>query len=492
LCPDFENYFSGSPLQYKHMMRLKDAELSVSRQRPVAVALLVAGAFFMENLDGTVIATALPQMARTFRASPVDLNMGMTAYLLTLAVFIPVSGWIADRLGARNVFSSAIGLFTFASILCGFSNSLWQFTASRILQGIGGAMMVPVGRLVVLRITEKKDLIRSIAYITWPGLVAPILGPPVGGFITTYFTWRWIFFLNLPLGLVGIALALWLVGNEVENAARRFDWLGFTLAGTACTTFMYSLELLARQRVPWTLAALFLGSSMLAGSLAIRHLRRTPHPLVELSCLKVPTFTLTNVGGSLFRIAISVSPFLLPLMFQVPFGLSAFQSGLLVLAMFAGNLSMKPVTTPILRRFGFRNVLLANGAITAVLIFSCGLLAPQTPRPVIVVVLFLHGLSRSMQFTSLSTLAFVDIPKPLMSSANSFSAVIIQLSMGMGVAVGAMELRLAGFLRGQASAAPALMDFHIAFWLTSIVALVALADCLLLNPQAGAEVSGRR
>ena len=343
---------------------------------------------------------------------------------------------------------------------------------------------------MVLRITEKKDLIHAIAYITWPGLVAPVLGPPVGGFITTYSSWRWIFFLNLPLGLVALVLALCWITNESENAGRRFDWVGFTLAGISCTTFMYSLELFARQDTPWASAGMFLGCSVLCGWLVIRHLRRTPHPLVELSCLKVQTFAVTIWGGSLFRIAISVSPFLLPLMFQVPFGLSAFQSGLLVLAMFAGNLSMKPVTTPILRAFGFRKVLLANGAITAVLIFACGLLGPRTPSIVIVTVLFLHGLSRSMQFTSLSTLAFVDIPKPLMSSATSFSAVLFQLSMGMGVAVGALELRLANWLDGQRTAVPVLLDFHVAFWLTSILAVVALVDCLMLDPRAGAEVTG--
>jgi len=474
------------------MAKLTEAPRTPSVQRPVAVALLVAGAFFMENLDGTVIATALPQMAESFRISPVDLNLGMTAYLLTLAVFIPVSGWVADRLGPRQVFSSAIALFTVASVLCAVSNGLWQFTAARVLQGIGGAMMVPVGRLVVLRITEKKDLMRSIAYITWPGLVAPVLGPPVGGFITTYSSWRWIFFLNVPLGVAGMVLALCWITSEVNEAPRPFDWLGFLLTGIACTSFMYCLELLGRRNAPWPLAALFLGVSLAAGGWAIRHLGRTPHPLVELSCLKIPTFAVTIWGGSLFRIAISVSPFLLPLMFQVPFRLSAFESGLLVFAMFAGNLSMKPVTTPVLRRFGFKRVLLVNGAITAVLILSCGLLAPHTPRLLIVAVLFLHGLSRSMQFTSLSTLAFVDIAKPLMSSATSFSAVMFQLSMGMGVAVGALALRLAAWFQGHRGADPVLTDFRMAFALTSVLALVAIADCLPLDPNAGSEVSGHR
>ena len=446
----------------------------------------------MENLDGTVISTALPQMAQSFRTSPVDLNLGMTAYLLTLAVFIPVSGWVADRLGPRTVFSSAIGVFTAASVLCGFSNSLLEFTAARILQGVGGAMMVPVGRLVVLRVTEKKDLMLAMAYIIWPGLVAPIIGPPVGGFITTYSSWRWIFFLNVPLGLIGIVLAVLWIANDRDSEVRPFDWLGFALAGTACTSFMYSLELLGRQNADWWAVSVFLGYGVVAGWIAVRHLGRSSHPLIDFACLREKTFAISIWGGSLFRIAINASPFLLPLMFQVAFGLSAFQSGLLVLAMFAGNLSMKSVTTPVLRNFGFRRVLLANGAITALLLLACGLLGPQTPKLVIVAVLFLHGLSRSMQFTSISTLAFVDIPKQLISSATSFSAVTQQMSMGLGVAVGAVALRAAAWMRGRSAGLPTLMDFHIAFGLVAVLALLAILDCITLDPNAGAEVSGHR
>jgi EmrB/QacA subfamily drug resistance transporter len=474
------------------MAKLEQAEVSATHRRSAQVALLVAGAFFMENLDGTVIATALPQMAVSFHASPVDLNMGMTAYMLTLAVFIPVSGWIADRLGARTVFSAAIALFTFASILCGFSNSLPQFTAARILQGMGGAMMVPVGRLVVLRITEKKDLMRSIAYITWPGLVAPVLGPPAGGFITTYSSWRWIFYLNVPLGVIALALALWWIRSEPESVARPFDWLGFALAGTSCIALMYSLELMGQQNSAWSLVGLFLGYSLLAGWWALRHMHRAAHPLIDFACLRIHTFAVAIWGGSLFRIAIMASPFLLPLMFQVAFGMNAFQSGLLVLTMFAGNLMMKTATTPLLRNFGFRSVLVANGVISGFLIMGCGFLMPQTPRFAIMSVLFLHGLSRSMQFTSLNTLAFVDIPKPLMSSATSFSAVVQQMGMGMGVAVGAVMLRAAAWMRGEHTGIPSLMDFHIAFWLVGVISLLAVIDCFGLEPHAGAEVTGHR
>jgi EmrB/QacA subfamily drug resistance transporter len=453
------------------------------------VALLVAGAFFMENLDGTVIVTALPQMAQTFRVSPVDLNIGMTAYMLTLAVFIPVSGWVADRVGARTVFASAIGLFTLASVLCGMSSGLLEFTAARILQGMGGALMVPVGRLVVLRTTEKKDLVRSIAYITWPGLAAPVIGPPVGGFITTYSSWRWIFYLNVPLGIIGIALALIWIKNAPGHG-RRFDWLGFALAGSACTAIMYSLELLGQQHVRWSAAGWFVAYGLAAGSAGVWHMRRAAHPLIQFDALKHRTFAVVIHGGSLFRLAISVSPFLLPLMFQVAFGLSAFQSGLLVLAMFAGNLFMKAATTPILRLFGFRRVLVVNGLITAALIASFTTLGPRTPTAVVVVLLFAHGLSRSMQFTGISTLAFVDVSQPQMSSANSFFTVMTQMSMGMGVAVGAVTLRLAAWLRGGPSTAPTVADFHVAFGIVSIIAILAVVDCLGLDRNAGAEVSG--
>jgi EmrB/QacA subfamily drug resistance transporter len=473
---------------------LQDAaeQNAVTPRKASLIAILVAGAFFMENLDGTVIATALPQMGVSFHVSPVDLNMGMTAYMLMLAVFIPISGWVADRFGARTVFSAAIAVFTLSSILCGISGGLWQFTAARIIQGIGGAMMVPVGRLVVLRTTEKHNLIRSIAYITWPGLVAPILGPPVGGFITTYASWHWIFFLNVPLGIIGITLALLWIKSSKPHDVKPFDWTGFALCSTACTSFMYGLELIGREIIVWRTTLIFLGAGILLGALAVIHFRRVTAPLIDLAALKIKTFAITIWGGSLFRIAISVSPFLLPLMFQVGFGLSAFQSGLFMLALFAGNLGMKTVTTPMLRIFGFRNILIVNGIITAVLILACATLSPQTPRFLIIAVLFLNGLSRSMQFTSLSTIVYVDVPKPQLSSATSFSSMITQMSMGMGVAVGAIALRLAAFLKRNVSSTPSLGDFHLAFVFVAILAAIAAAECFTLAPDAGAPVSGHR
>ena len=400
--------------------------------KSTSISILVATAFFMENLDGTVIATALPDMGKSFHVNPVDLNIGMTAYLLMLAVFIPISGWVADRVGARSVFVSAIAIFTVSSILCGLSNGIMAFTAARIVQGIGGAMMVPVGRLVVLRTTEKHNLmeVRS-RYITWPGLVAPVVGPPVGGFITTYFTWHWIFFLNVPLGIIGMVLSVLWIPNLREDKVKPFDWLGFALSSSACVTFMYGMELVGRENATWGPTSFYLICGCALGALAVIHFRRSATPLLSLDLLKIKSFAITIEGGSLFRIAISVSPFLLPLMFQVGFGLNAFQSGILMLGLFVGNLSMKPATTTVLRRFGFRSVLIWNGILTAVMMLGCALLFPQTSRIIILAVLFVNGLCRSMQFTCLSTLAFADVPKPELSSATSFFSMITQMSMGM-------------------------------------------------------------
>ncbi len=446
----------------------------------------------MENLDGTVIATALPQMAQSFHVGPVSLNVGMTAYMLTLAVFIPISGWIADRFGARTVFGGAIAVFTLSSIFCALSDGLGEFVIARIVQGIGGAMMVPVGRLVVLRSAEKEHLLRAVSFITWPGLVAPVLGPPIGGFITTYASWRWIFFLNFPLGLIGIVLSILWIGNSREDADRPFDWTGFISSAVACTTLMYGLELVGQQPTPWLTIVLLLVVSVLTGMLMVWHSNRHTAPLINLSSLSIQTFAVTIRGGSLFRIAISVIPFLLPLLFQIGFGLTAFRSGLLVLAVFAGNLGMKTVTTPVIRRFGFRRVLIGNGLLTALSLFACAFLSPTMPTPVIAAILFFGGLCRSMQFTSLNTLGFADVPADQMSAATTFSTMVQQMTMGMGVAAGAIALRVAALLRHDSASNPTIPDFHLAFVLVGLIALVSVFDFLKLDAAAGAVVSGHQ
>ena len=454
------------------------------------IVMLVAATFFMENLDGTIIATALPQMARSFDVHPADMSLGITAYLLTLAVFIPISGWAADRFGLRTVFGSAIALFTAASVLCGATSTLPAFAASRVLQGIGGAMMVPVGRLAVLRATPKDGLMRAIAIITWPGLVAPVIGPPLGGFITTYSSWRWIFYLNVPLGFIGLFLTLRHIDNVREDAKRRFDLPGFALCGVACTTLLYAMELVGRNDASWPLVGALVAVGVAAGFASWRHLGRAAQPVVDLSALKVNTFAVAMGGGSLFRIAISAAPFLLPLMFQVGFGMNAFDSGLLTLAVFAGNLSMKVITTPVMRRFGFRAVLMVNGVIAALSLAAMSLLAPSTPKLVIVAVLFASGLSRSLQFTALNTLSFADVPKAQMSGASALSSTLFQMSMGVGVAIGAIALRFGEWLHGHDAHSIAPEDFGVAFLIVGLVGLLGVIDFIRLPKDAGALVSG--
>ena len=453
-----------------------------------AIPLLVAGAFFMEMLDGTIIVTALPQMGETFGVAPVDLNIGVSAYLLTLAVLIPASGWAADRFGARRVFAGAIILFTLASILCGLCENLWEFTLARVLQGCGGAMMVPVGRLAVLRTTPKHDMIRAIATIPWPGLVAPVLGPPIGGFLTTYSSWRWIFFLNLPLGVIALALTVRLIPDGDGDKAKRFDHIGFVLIGASCLLLMYGLDLFSQAAGSGYLATVDVAAGFGLGVLAVRRAAGVIHPLVDFSALRFRSFATTILGGSLFRIAISAIPFLLPLLFQVAFGLSAFEAGLLVLAVFAGNLVMKPFTTALLRTFAFRTILLVNGVINALAIFACAFLTPTTPVALTIALLFVGGAARSMQFTALNTLAFADVLGAEMSGANTLFNVAQQLSMGMGIGVGAVALRLAGLIADGSSSSTSLAAFHVTFVIIGAIAIIAVADVVRLEPIVGDEI----
>ena len=460
---------------------------------PLYVTSLIAGAFFMENLDGTIIATALPQMAKSFHVGAVNLNIGMTAYMLTLAVFIPISGWVADRFGSRSIFASAIVAFTLASLLCGMSRTLTEFTLMRIVQGMGGAMMVPVGRLIVLRATPKDQLTQAIAYITWPGLTALVIGPPLGGFITTYASWHWIFFLNLPIGIAALILALLWIENTRTEERHPFDWLTFMLAGFASTGLVYAMEKLGGEGNHWQAPTLILALSLLSGTIAIVVARRNPATsLIDLESLKLKTYSLSVYGASAFRIAVSVLPFLLPLMFQIAFGLNAFRSGLYLLALFAGDLSMKSIIIPVLRRFGFRRILIVNGVITSVSMALCATLSPGTPVILIVAILAIHGACRSMEFTCLTTLAYSEIAPSKMSRANGFLSAVMQLSVGMGVAVGAITLRLVAHAHGHSAAMPQLRDFHYAILFMAVLALAPVFDSLGLPTDAGATTSGHR
>ncbi len=467
------------------------AAASEARDRRL-LTLLVAGTFFMEMLDGTVIVTALPTMALSFHVAAVDLNVAMTAYLLTLGVFIPVSGWIAERYGPRTVFSAAIVLFTIASLLCGLAPTLPAFIAARILQGVGGALMVPVGRLIVLRVTPRAGLMRANQTIVWPGLIAPVLGPPLGGLITAYLSWPWIFYLNLPLGALAFALAMRLVPAGRQQEPRPLDWRGAILCGGACTALAYGLDIVGKEGASSGAGAAMMLAGLALGAVCVRHLARHRDPLIDLSVMRHRTFGFNIVSGSLCRAAIGTAPFLLPLMFQVGMGFGAVRSGFLVLSVFAGNLAMKAGAIQVLRRFGFRSVLLINGMLSAASLALCALLAPDTPVVLVVLLLFASGLFRSMQFTSLSTIAFADVPQAMMSGANALTSTVMQLTLGMGVAIGAALLNASAWLRGGVPSAPELWDFRIAFVAAGALALLGTLGALRLPREAGAEVSGHR
>ncbi|MEL1959305.1 MFS transporter [Klebsiella pneumoniae] len=458
-----------------------------------APALLVAGAFFMEFLDGTVIATALPDMARDFGVTAVELNIGISAYLITLAVLIPASGWIADRFGARAIFTLALAIFTLASVFCGLSTEVHIFVAMRILQGVGGALMVPVGRLAVLRTTPKHQLIKAITTLTWPALVAPIIGPPLGGFITRYASWHWIFFINVPLGLAAIILSLRIIPDIRETERRSFDLSGFITTSVAMVSLVTAMERLGdRQPQIWpTLALAALGFGCLLYS--IRHFRRAAAPMVRLDALQVPTFRVTMYGGSLFRASISAVPFLLPLLFQVGFGMDPFHSGLLVLAVFVGNLTIKPATTPLIRWLGFRRLLLINGALNVCSLLACALLTPQTPVWAIMLILYLGGVFRSIQFTGVSTLAFADVPAAQMSDANTLFSTASQLAVGLGITLGAIGIRLGEQVGDwlHLTELPGI-SFRLSFVFIALICLVGMIDSLHLAKTAGSSVSEKK
>lgn len=468
-------------------------QLAVENQRGLSpAALLVAGAFFMEFIDGTVIATALPDMAKSFGVQAVDLNIGISAYLITLAVLIPASGWIADRFGARKVFTLALAIFTLASVLCGLSESLESFVAMRILQGVGGALMVPVGRLAVLRTTPKHQLITAIATLTWPALVAPIIGPPLGGFITSYANWRWIFFINVPLGVLAIALALRFIPDIHDDERRPFDIAGFIATSVAMFSLVYAMELLGTQQPQDWLTAGLLALGTVTFLFALHHFRHTTWPMIRLDAMSVPTFRVTLYGGSLFRASISAVPFLLPLMFQVGFGMNAFHAGSLVLAVFVGNLTIKPATTPLIRWLGFKKLLLINGALNVLALLACALITPQTPVWVILLVLYLGGVFRSIQFTGISTLAFADVPGPQMSYANTLFSTATQLAVGLGISLAAIGIRIGdevsewlalGYIPG--------ISFRLSFVAIAIICLVGMVDTLRLAHDAGSAVSNK-
>ena len=454
------------------------------------IPLIVACALFMENLDSTVLATSLPQIAASFGESPVRLSFAITAYLFSLAVFIPISGWVADRYGARSVFRAAILVFLLGSILCGLSSSLPELVAARLLQGLGGAMMVPVGRLVLLRSVAKSELVTAMAYLTVPALIGPVVGPLLGGFITTYFHWRWIFWINIPIAVLGLVLATLFIPDMREPRPPPLDLAGFGLSAVGLVGVIFGFETIGRGIVPgWATAAL-LAVGVLGILLYVRHAGRVAHPVLDLGLLRVQTFRASVIGGCLFRIGIGALPFLLPLMLQAGFGLTAFASGQLTFAAALGALTMKLAARPILRRFGFRRVLLANAMLSGLSLGAIALFRPDTPHLVILAVLLIGGFFRSLQFTSINTLGYADIDRQRMSRATSFASMAQQLSLSVGVGTGALLLHATMAARGGGVLQPG--DFVPAFVVVGVCAALSALAFARLPLRAGEEVSGHQ
>jgi EmrB/QacA subfamily drug resistance transporter len=453
------------------------------------MALIIASALFMEQLDSTVLATALPTMARSFGVSPLHMSVALTSYMLGLALFIPASGYFADRFGARRIFRLAIAVFTVGSILCGQAGSLGFLVVARLFQGIGGAMMVPVGRLVLLRSVAPKDLVTAMSWLMVPALIGPVVGPPVGGFLVTYLSWRWIFYLNVPIGLLGIYLATVYIADIREPDPGTFDFRGFLLSSIALSSLMYGLEISSRGAATSPYATgLSLGIGLVAGAAYFWHARSAVNPILDFRLMKIPTFGLSVFGGALTRISAGALPFLLPMMMQIGFGMSAARSGLITFSAAAGSFLMKMLAAPILRRFGFRTTLMYNSLIATTFLAICATFRPGWPLLCINLILLVGGFFQSLQFTALNTVAYADIPQPRMSAATSFYATFQQLMLSAGICTASALLALS--IATSHHATPHLSDFSVAFLGVTAISFMASPVCARLPRNAGAAMTG--
>jgi MFS family permease len=452
------------------------------------VALLVAGCYFMEMLDGTIVTTAAPQIGRSLHAPATQVGLLVTAYLLTLAVLIPLSGWLTRRIGNRTVFLTAITVFTLASLGCALSVSLGMLVAMRVLQGVGGAMMVPVGRTMVLSPAAKEDILRLTSYVVWPGLLAPVIAPLAGGLITTYATWHWLFLINVPLGVVAFTVA-WRViagGRPADGAPPPLDWAGVVLTCAGLGALTYTADLISLPSVPALETALFAAAAAVLLAGAVRHLGRARHPLLNLRTLAIPTFRLAQSGVTLYWLVVGAMPFLMPLLFQVQFGWSPVKSGAITAFVFAGNVGIKPATTPLIIRFGFRPVLIASVLGTTVFVAALGFTTASTPVPVIAGLALASGVTRSVGFTVYSTVGLTEMPGELMRDANTFAATSMQLGAGLAIAAATVALRFGGAVTGGVPGASGGQSaFTVAFCLLAFASLGCVAGALRMAREAG-------
>ena len=453
------------------------------------IPLIVATALFMENMDSTVIATSLPAIAADIGTSPLTLKLAITSYLLSLAVFIPASGWTADRFGARLVFSLAVGVFMVGSIGCALSSSVTGFVIARIVQGFGGAMMTPVGRLVLLRSIDKSALVNAMAWVTVPALVGPVLGPPLGGFITTYLTWHWIFLINIPIGMVGIFMALRYIDPIRSEDPERFDLYGLVLAGIGLGGIAFGLSVAGLNLLPWSAVIALVALGSVSMTLYVIHARRTASPVLDFALLRLPTMRASIIGGFFFRLGIGSLPFLLPLLMQIGFGLSPLRSGLVTFASAVGAMGMKTLAARIIKTFGFRNIMTINAVVSSVFLAACALFTIQTPLLLIMILLVVGGFFRSLQFTAINTLAYAEVEPSKMSRATTLVSVNQQLAVSAGVAVGAASVESTMWLHHVTELSAGL--FAPAFVVVSVISALSAYFWWEMPVDAGHQVSGR-
>jgi EmrB/QacA subfamily drug resistance transporter len=449
--------------------------------------LILAVALFMEQMDSTVIATSLPAIASDIGTSPVALKLAVTSYLVALAIFIPISGWMSDRFGAKNIFRLAIVVFVLGSVACGFSHSIQEFVFARFFQGIGGSMMTPVGRLLLVRGTPRNELVSAMAWLTIPALIGPIMGPPLGGFLTTYLSWHWVFWINVPISILGIILVTKFLPAGEPRSPRPIDFPGFFLSSIAFTGIVFGFSVISLPALPIYYGYITIAIGVVTGIIYLWHAKRTKYPLLDPKMLRHPLFRAGILGASTFRIGIGAIPFLLPLMLQLGFGLNPFQSGMVTFVSAIGALSSKFVAQRVFRTFGFRNVLGTGALLSALFIGVNGFFTPTTPQIVIMGFLLVGGVLRSICFTGVNAMVFSDIDEADSSQATAINAVAQQISLATGVAVAGAILDIAGQFH---SGGITLGDFHIAFFIVAIISALSTFTFFRLPRDAGEEVSG--
>ncbi|MGH8227649.1 MAG: MFS transporter [Steroidobacteraceae bacterium] len=457
------------------------------------IALIVASAMFMAGLDASVVVIAMPDMAHTFGVRPVDLNLGITLYMLAQAVLLPSSNWVADRFGARRVFALAVAGFTVASVLCALCHTFPEFIAARVLQGAAASLMTPIARIVLLKSTAKEDLISVMTISTVPMLMAPTFGPAVGGFIVTYLSWPWIFLLNVPVGIAGVLLILRFIPALKEETRRPFDMAGFVLLAAASSGLLAGLDLMSTTNGSWALGGAISAAGVLCGVLALRHVARVEHPVLSLRATRIPTFVTTTLrGGLLVRMPVRALPFVLPLLFEVVLGYSALYSGLLLLAMNGGDLLLKTATTRTIRRFGFRPVLLTSGSLLLTAIVACAACSALASFWVIFAILGIVGMARSLQFTGLSTLAFADVPHEEVGSATVLWNLVLQTTNAFSVSLAAILMNVTSLVLDEPTGHVTLANCEVALLVMVGIGALSLFSFVRLPEHAGASVSGRR